>query len=925
MSLFTSNLEALSVTNPSLASSLSFIETNARYEAFIEENSSISLNLVDTQTMIPLYITQPKETIASQIDEFQTYASYAYLYMFGIGNGALAKHLLANPALERLVVFEPEDEILYVILNVVDFSTELASGRLIIHGKDQLNFTALLPLFKEMSAQRYARLYDLLVATPWYAQRFDELIIDTNRLLLEVIHHSVQIAGNSLEDALIGVKHHFSNLSMLLKTPSLSQFFSHSRTTKVAVLVSTGPSLDKQIPLLKEVAPYVTIFAVDASFPVLVKHGITPDVVVSIERTPSTSKFFNPIPKEAFDGVVFALSSIQHPDLIKSIKGGTLQMSMRPFGYTRLLGPDQWGYVGIGMSSANMAYELIYHSHFETCVLIGQDLAYGEDGNSHAAGHVFGTKEVKHSERDGWVERYGGGGKVRTTGIWRMFLDFFEKDVDTANERMQTINATEGGARIHGTVELPFKEVIETRINKSFMKLPMNPLQMKSEDIKAIASTLKKNTDKLQHYIQKCQKETESLFLEVAQLCEKVDEGNQVAFETLEKLLKKVFRIRRWFKDEMFEKGIWHVAQAILMVQEMYIATIEAQHVTTEEEKYQQYVQWLQAYKGWLFSLAGSMNAISQTMNYARARALIYEVDAIDVILNGEKIDQIDCESMKAKNGMLFDVDMRGIVYDVPDIYQEKIDKIVFIDSKSSKVFPKAFVDVICRDDEQYNELSFLKSLEEPIDEEKMKGLYSKKTIGFLATKNNLEDEKFVEVVKKIATLYKGNVKALYLDSISEERISQIFEGFPVSSHLVKSIYDIASHISVYLQNLKDNVPYLAPIFERYSNQVYCLVFNSTNGDSTVASFNQQYKASGHPILTDPEYFGISANDITKNDSKLFQILENQIFEPLPLEIDKMLYKDYLFEHKLKYLIENDRYREYFIQYARKYIEKYGS
>ena len=128
-------------------------------------------------------------------------------------------------------------------------------------------------------------------------------------------------------------------------------------------------------------------------------------------------------------GIITILSSIQHSEVIESVTGGEKLISLRPLGYMMLTGPNAWGYVGIGMSSANMAYELIYHSHFKTCILIGQDLAYSEDGKSHASGHVFGENNVRQNDSDGWAVAYGGEGNVKTTSVWNMFRGSFEKDI----------------------------------------------------------------------------------------------------------------------------------------------------------------------------------------------------------------------------------------------------------------------------------------------------------------------------------------------------------------------------------------------------------------------------------------------------------------------------------------------------------------
>ncbi|MCD8477353.1 MAG: DUF115 domain-containing protein [Sulfurospirillum sp.] len=61
----------------------------------------------------------------------------------------------------------------------------------------------------------------------------------------------------------------------------------------------------KQLPLLKQMAPYITIFAVDASFPVLTRYGIKPDVVVSMERVPLTGRFSKRHPKRRLKACFF--------------------------------------------------------------------------------------------------------------------------------------------------------------------------------------------------------------------------------------------------------------------------------------------------------------------------------------------------------------------------------------------------------------------------------------------------------------------------------------------------------------------------------------------------------------------------------------------------------------------------------------------
>ena len=92
------------------------------------------------------------------------------------------------------------------------------------------------------------------------------------------------------------------------------------KNSEVAVIVSTGPSLTKQLPLLKEIQKNVTIICVDASMPILEKWGIKPDIVTSLERIEDTALFFEKTSKEFQDGIVFLSSALQHEKIYQNIK-----------------------------------------------------------------------------------------------------------------------------------------------------------------------------------------------------------------------------------------------------------------------------------------------------------------------------------------------------------------------------------------------------------------------------------------------------------------------------------------------------------------------------------------------------------------------------------------------------------------------------
>lgn len=290
-----------------------------------------------------------------------------------------------------------------------------------------------------------------------------------------------------------------------------------------------------------------------------------------------------------------------------------MQMNMRPFGYMMETGAHAWGYVGIGMSAANKAYELIYHSGFKTCVLIGQDLAYSDEGKSHSAGHVFGEDEVKHKAGDGYTERYGGGGVIKTTAVWNWFRAFFEKDIAETKGRMQTINATEGGARIFGAMERPFAEVMGA-VDKSKTKKPIELTPLSEGELKRVQHEVAQKVEAIGSFLAEQRAKAEELFLKTAVLCEALDAHENVEMKRLEALEVEILEFRKGAREERFERLIWHVGQSMLLVQEMELARIEVRFTCNDAERYEKLTLWIHAHKGWLFALAGCIDAIQVAM-----------------------------------------------------------------------------------------------------------------------------------------------------------------------------------------------------------------------------------------------------------------------------------------------------------------------
>jgi len=607
--IFEKNLKALTQKNPTLAAEI-FGITKTDFDVYIQGNDNANLNFIDKKNALALYETQPIKEIENDLKTFEKeYIKYPVLFFYGLGNGILVKLLARDD--RKIIVIEPNPQIIYLVFNLIDLSEEIENEKIIFLSQKHLNFPVIYSLVKNPDILMFVKTYKLHIQTPYYEKLYKNDILNINHIFANAIKQAVIDFGNDTEDTLIGIKHSILNTPEMLKNPPV-QSLKDKKNSDIAVIVSTGPSLTKQLPLLKEVQNKITIIAVDASMPILEKWGIIPDFVTSLERVEATAKFFKETSPEFQKKFITIHASLQHEEVLKNSYGERI-LSMRAFLYNRYLELDRYGYLGIGMSAANMAYELAFLLGFKEIVLIGQDLAYAEDGKSHASGHVYGENEVKFKDSDLFVTKYGGNGTVRTSKMWNMFKNHFERDIFNLNEKgIKTYNATEGGARIEGSIEIPFKEIVQKLNNTSKSKISITPYT--NEKYK---EELLHVYNKLLHMIkegQKTQKEIEKVFLKVAEEFENLIYLNQnnkleeINFEHLLDLIKEIDKIKEKLEDEEFIKMYGESVSSYLINKETDLAKIQVKNATTDIEKKAKIIDWIMNHKDWLFMLAGILH-----------------------------------------------------------------------------------------------------------------------------------------------------------------------------------------------------------------------------------------------------------------------------------------------------------------------------
>ncbi|HAA2055426.1 TPA_asm: DUF115 domain-containing protein [Campylobacter coli] len=629
--LFNKNIEALS--NILLKESLKEIKSS-KFELILGKDN-LDINLKDTSDNTFLY--------ENVIDELNTmlntyndkYLLYPVLYFYGFGNGVLFKALLQNKNHQHIVVFEKDIEIIWIMFHILDFSHELQNARLIVLNTNKLEIQDYNELCSFKPFFQFSRIYFLELMSHYY-ERFHEDVLELNKKLAENFKNSIVSHGNDPLDALQGIEQFVYNLPQMITHPSYKELLSKRKgVSDTAIIVSTGPSLTKQLPLLKKYASKATIFCADSSYPILAKHGIKPDYVLSLERIPLTSEFFNNDFGEFDKDILFVLKSYVHPHTTKY-----LQKNNRNFmlvstyaSFIQYLKLDYFGYFNMGKSVANMSYLLTEYLNYKNIILIGQDLAYAKDGFSHTKDYKNLDKHEGHFQRDKGKFQclaYGGNGKVESSEIWTMFRLIFENDINYFQKffNITTYNCTEGGARIEGTIEKPFlwacENLLDKDLNKPFEKL--EPLSLNKQN-----EFLLKAYYKVYQSIKHCRDFSKILsndFEKIQSVYLSLNEKE----EYLNLAIEKIDEFKNKLEDIKQMQDLYEILSPLLIQFELNLARIYVLNPKTKEDAFNKSILWIKEHLEFMELVYGHIKA--------QENALIKNILPLEEKLKERKLDK---------------------------------------------------------------------------------------------------------------------------------------------------------------------------------------------------------------------------------------------------------------------------------------------
>ncbi|EHK8422604.1 motility associated factor glycosyltransferase family protein [Campylobacter coli] len=620
--LFNKNIEALS--NILLKESLKEIKSS-KFELILGKDN-LDINLKDTSDNTFLYENVIDE-LNSMLNTYNDkYLLYPVLYFYGFGNGILFKALLQNKNHQHIVVFEKDIEIIWVMFHILDFSNELQNSRLMVLNTNKLEIQDYNELCSSKPFFQFSRIYFLELMSHYY-ERFHEDILGLNKKLAENFKNSIVSHGNDPKDALQGIEQFVYNLPQMITHPSYKELLSKRKgVSDTAIIVSTGPSLTKQLPLLKKYASKATIFCADSSYPILAKHGIKPDYVCMLERTEITAEFFNHDFGEFDKDIVFICAGVVHPKAIEYLKGRNLVITQKVLAFPYYINLKDFSYAAVEFSVAHMSYFLSVLLNHKNIIFIGQDLAYAENGNSHPDDYQNSANYESQMYKHILTEAYGGKKEIKTHEVWIFFKQILEAMI--IKYHITTYNCTEGGARIEGTIEKPFlwacENLLDKDLNKPFEKL--EPLSLNKQN-----EFLLKAYYKVYQSIKHCRDFSKILsndFEKIQSVYLSLNEKE----EYLNLAIEKIDEFKNKLEDIKQMQDLYEILSPLLIQFELNLARIYVLNPKTKEDAFNKSILWIKEHLEFMELVYGHIKA--------QENALIKNILPLEEKLKERKLDK---------------------------------------------------------------------------------------------------------------------------------------------------------------------------------------------------------------------------------------------------------------------------------------------
>jgi len=598
MSLFEKNLAALSRRNPVLAGLLAEPMDDSVVEVFATRDGVYTARLPGEDGRSRLLHSKytPLAEAEKVIDRSEPGNCDCFI-VYGFGFGYHVRELFKRSKNVSLIfVVEKDPVIIRKAMELVDLADVLASERVFLSVPSDR--TELFDLLKPhaVSVSTGTQVID----HPPSRVLFPSFYRQAMAWVRDFMAYTERSVGGVFLLNTATIANLIHNLPYYLFSPGLGSL-RERYAGRPAIIVSAGPSLHKNIDVLREAAGKALVIAVATTYKTLLGRGIRPDLVCVLDHHQVSKTYFDGVAPESTVPLVadpkaswFVLDSHRGHKFV----GGNSILEMLVGELAVKKTP-----IRAGATVAHLAFYLAELAGADPVIFVGQDLSH-PDGITHMPGTAthdnwqaelnrFNSIEMKEWEQLARMRELLipitdiHGNRIYTDDQMFSYLQHFESDFLAAKPRT-VIDATEGGARKSHTTPMTLREAV-----RRYCREPVAPVEVEpSESAEALSVD---QGDRALEVLRRRQSEAQDVLVLFQETLDLLQKAQRKVDQTpvVNKLIRRIhaYRDRLHAKHERTFQLVMHVNQSDEMLKVRRDKEIMSSEATGVEKQRMQLVR----------------------------------------------------------------------------------------------------------------------------------------------------------------------------------------------------------------------------------------------------------------------------------------------------------------------------------------------
>lgn len=406
----------------------------------------------------------PEKTADMYVDGHrEEIVDYGIDYIFGLGDTRIVRRLIQMGNDTNVwILHEPNQKYFDYLMRNIDLADLITTPNVYMSAESQYLLTRAIEGVVDYNNRHLIHHFILPNYDSIYAQACQDTIdAIIFQMKISMIRRNT-IIGFQKEFA----QHSLAAMKDILQQSNVVQMREYFKSKEIqdvpVIIVAAGPSLNKNIDVLKKAEGKALIIVVDAALRAVYAHHVKANLGISLDaRVPD--RFFEGIDIE---NLPFVFEPISRKEIVDRHHGRRFYDSMPNIRFQKIAEEVtglQYGYLQTGGSVSTVAFSLALELGLRNIIFVGQDLAF-TGGETYNRSLDYSKEEDKTYQNTRLCVRVKAqdGSMLETDYQMDMYRQWLEKSIKMLPDGIQVIDATEGGAYIEGTVIMTLEDAIET-------------------------------------------------------------------------------------------------------------------------------------------------------------------------------------------------------------------------------------------------------------------------------------------------------------------------------------------------------------------------------------------------------------------------------------------------------------------------------